>query len=90
MADCDFPQPGALIPVAESTAAGPGGAESENARGGPPHLQKKERPEGRSFGSSFGKDYLRILRRRTIAKAPRPSRLIVAGSGTAAVENVAV
>ena len=34
------------------------------------------------FVSSLGKDYLRILRRRTIASAPRPSRPIVAGSGT--------
>ena len=37
------------------------------------------------FVSSLGKDYLRILRRRTIASAPRPSRPIVAGSGTACV-----
>ena len=36
------------------------------------------------FGSSYVQDYLRILRRNTIAKAPRPSRLIVAGSGTGA------
>ncbi len=37
------------------------------------------------FVSSLEKDYLLILRRRTIASAPRPSRLIVAGSGTGAV-----
>ena len=50
---------------------------------------KKERPGGRSFVSSLEKDYLRILRRRTIAKAPRPKRLIVAGSGTAWTEKSA-
>ncbi len=43
--------------------------------------QKKERPDGRSFVSSLGKDYLLILRRSAKASAPRPNRPIVAGSG---------
>ena len=35
------------------------------------------------FVLSLEKDYFFILRRSTIASAPKPSRLIVAGSGTA-------
>ena len=52
----------------------------------PGSLTSGEKKSGRfrpPFGSSLKKDYLLILRRRTIAKAPRPNRLIVAGSGTA-------
>ena len=43
---------------------------------------KKRSPKG-PLRVSLSGDYLRSLRRRTIARAPRPSRLIVAGSGTA-------
>ncbi len=49
----------------------------------PPPPTKKAAPFGTAFAYRFSGDYLRSLRRRTIARAPRPSRLIVAGSGTA-------
>lgn len=51
---------------------------------------EKRAAGGPLFVSSHGKDYLLILRRMTMAKAPRPRRPIVAGSGIGAVANVAV
>ena len=53
----------------------------------PARFRRKKRAAvaGRPCVSSLEKDYLLILRRRTIARAPRPSRLIVAGSGTGAL-----
>ena len=47
---------------------------------GETRAQKNASREGRRFGKQV--DYLLSLRRMTIARAPRPSRLIVAGSGT--------
>ena len=49
---------------------------------------KRAAVASRSFVSSYGKDYLLSLRRMTIAKAPRPRRPIVAGSGTGVAPTV--
>ena len=57
-----------------------------NSRNGRRYKKRAALSDRSAFRSR--ENYLRSLRRRTIAKAPKPNRLIVAGSGTGAVPTV--